>query len=205
MRFSIVTPSFLGNYTNAAKNREQKIIRMIDSVLQQTFQDFELIIVADGCDKTIELVKPYFYEYMPKIRLFKIPKQKIWSGLVRNAGISKAEGEIITYCDIDDLLGKNHLQIINDNFADYDWVYANHYIWNPKQQQYVEYKTNIDVFGMCGTSSISHKRSMDAMWVNHSYSHDKVFIDTLKSISKNYGRIPCTEYYVAHAPNGIDI
>lgn len=197
-------PSTLSNYHNAASNREEKIIRAIESVLKQTFQDFELIIVSDGCDKTVEIVKPYFYEHMPKIRLLQIPKQKIWSGKVRNAGISKAEGEIITYIDNDDFLGENHLQIIHDNFADFDWVYANHFMYSPKHGKFTEYHTNVDVRGMCGTSSISHKRSLEAYWVNNGYEHDKVFIDTLKKLSKNYGRIPCTEYMVAHAPHGID-
>jgi hypothetical protein len=74
-----------------------------------------------------------------------------------------------------------------------------------KQKEFVTFKTNIDVHGQCGTSSISHKRELGALWVSHNYSHDKVFIDTLKSLSKNYGRIPQTEYMVCHNPNGIDI
>ena len=204
MRFSVIMPSFLGNYHGAASNRETKIIRAIESVLHQTFQDFELIVVSDGCDKTIELVEPYFYEYMPKIRLLKIPKQPTWSGKVRNAGISRAEGEIITYCDSDDYLGENHLKIINDNFGEMDWVYGDHFMYSMKHQKFDNYHTNIDVTGMCGTSSISHKRSLGAYWVSNNYYHDKVFIDTLKKISKNYGRIPQTEYMVCHAPQGID-
>lgn len=205
IRFSIIVPSNLSNYSSTvAKNRDKKIIRMIESVMCQTFQNFELIIVADGCKKTIELCEPYFYEYLPKIRLFSIEKQKTWSGSVRNAGISVSKGEIITYLDNDDYLLPNHLQTINDNFKDYDWVYADHLIYNNKAKDFVPYKTNIDVYGQCGTSSISHKRDLNAYWINNDYSHDKIFIDTLKSISSNYGRIPQTGYCVCHTPNGID-
>ena len=204
MRFSVVMPSYLGTYHNAASNRETKIIRAIESVLHQTYQNFELIIVADGCEKTIEICKPYFYEFMPKIRLIQIEKQKIWSGRVRNAGISVAEGEIITYLDIDDIFGENHLQIINDNIGSYDWVYYNHLMYNMKQKKFMPYHTNIDIKGMCGTSSVSHKRSLGALWVNNSYLHDFSFINTLKGLSKNYGRIPQTEYKVCHAPHGVD-
>ena len=203
MRFSIIMPSYLGNYHGAASNREVKIIRAIESVLHQTFQDFELIVVADGCEKTIELVEPYFYEFMPKIRLMKITKQKLWSGLVRNAGISKAEGEIITYLDIDDILGENHLQIINDNFGAFDWVWYDHLIWSENKKEFIPYHTNINQHGQCGTSSISHKRSLGAYWINHSYSHDMVFINSLKQASSNYRKIPQTEYCVCHLPNGI--
>ncbi len=205
MRFSIIVPSYLGSYQGAATNREQKIVRMIESVMCQTFQDFELIIVADGCERTIDICKPYFYEYLPKIRLLSVDKQRTWSGKVRNAGISKAQGDIITYCDIDDCLGINHLQIINDNFGDADWVYADHLIMDKKDKVPVPYKTNIDVFGQCGTSSISHKRKLGALWVSSKYSHDYDFINTLKSLSSNYGRIPQTEYIVMHTPNGLDL
>ena len=205
MRFSIIVPSYLGSYQGAATNREQKIVRMIESVMCQTFQDFELIIVADGCERTIEICKPYFYEYLPKIRLLSVEKQKTWSGKIRNAGISKAQGDIITYVDLDDKVLPNHLQIINDNFGDADWVYADHLTWSKTAQEFVPYHTNIEITGMCGTSSISHKRSMNAYWLSNNYLHDKVFIDTLKIISKNYKRIPQTGYCVCHAPNQFDV
>lgn len=204
MKFSIICPSFLGHYNNAASNREEKIIRMIKSVLGQTFQDFELIIVADGCAKTVEIVKPYLYEYLPKIRILEIHKQKIWSGSVRNAGISKALGKIITYIDVDDYWGENHLQIINDNFGDADWVWADHLTHQRGSKDIVPYKTDINFHGKCGTSSVSHRRSLEAYWVSNNYSHDMIFINTLKATSSNYKQIPQTEYIVCHAPNQFD-
>ena len=118
MRFSIILPVCLTPYKNCASNLEAKLIRAIDSVLAQNYEDWELIVVSDGCQRTMEIVKPLVYENLPKVRLIQIPKQKIWSGAVRNAGIFKADGEIITYLDCDDKLGVNHLQIINDNFGD---------------------------------------------------------------------------------------
>lgn len=204
MRFSIICPSYLGYYPNAAKDRERKITRMIDSVMAQSFQDFELIIVSDGCDKTVEICEPYVNEYYPQIKLFKIPKQKIWSGSVRNAGISKAQGDIIIYIDIDDILGENHLKIINENFDTCDWAYSDHLIWSAHQENFIPYRTNIDVHGQCGTSSIAHRRSLNAYWLNNSYSHDFDFINTLKSLSKNYKKMQPTQYKVCHTPNGID-
>ncbi len=204
MMFSIICPSYLGNYNTAAKDRDKKIVRMIESVMGQTFTNFELIIIADGCKKTVDICKPYLYEYMPKIRILEIPKQKTWSGLVRNAGIFNAVGDIITYVDIDDILGCNHLQIINDNFGDSDWVWYDHLIYSMKDNKFVTYRTNIKVHGQCGTSSVSHLRSLNAYWVNHSYSHDLAFIKTLMALSPNYKKIPQTEYMVCHTPHGID-
>ena len=57
-KFSVIMPSFLGEYSRAAQNREEKIVRSIDSCLDQ--MDFELIIVADGCQKTVEIVTDKF-------------------------------------------------------------------------------------------------------------------------------------------------
>lgn len=54
--FSIVMPSYLGDYNSSAgpsaTNRVEKFIRAVDSVLAQTFGSWELLIVADGCEKT---------------------------------------------------------------------------------------------------------------------------------------------------------
>jgi len=199
MRFSIIMPCTLTPYKNCASNLEGKLIRAVESVLKQSFIDWELIIVADGCKRTKDVIMPYFMEYLPKIRLIEIPKQKIWSGSVRNAGIFKAEGEIITYLDIDDKLGENHLQIINDNFGDSDWVFFNDLIW--KNKEFVENHCNMDVKGQCGTSNFAHKRSLNAYWNDNSYLHDYLMIKQLQAISSNYKVITCGEYHICHRPN----
>lgn len=203
MRFSIIMPSYLGNYPNAAKNREQKIVRAVESVLGQSFEDWELIIVADGCQKTAEIIKPFVYEYLPKIRLLEIPKYKTWAGAVRNAGIFKAEGEIITYLDIDDYLGSDHLKLINDGFAENDWVFFNDLNYDVKKGWY-ENLCSFE-YGKCGTSNIAHKRSLGAYWTSNNYAHDFVMIGNLKGMSKNFTHIGRSEYYVAHIPNRYDI
>ena len=44
---SVIMPSYLGAYKNAAKDRDRKIVRAINSVVRQTYKDWELIIIAD--------------------------------------------------------------------------------------------------------------------------------------------------------------
>jgi glycosyltransferase involved in cell wall biosynthesis len=200
MRFSIIMASYLSPYKNSAKNPEQKIVRAIESVLKQSYTDWELIVVADGCQKTVETVKPFFYEYLPKIRLIEIPKQKLWSGAVRNTGIFKAQGEIIIYLDADDIWGVNHLQIVNDNFGDSDWVFFNDLKWNGKD--FVENHCNPHTKGMCGTSNVAVKRSLGVYWTDNSYLHDYIYIKSLLKESINYRVIPCGEYHIMHVPNG---
>lgn len=103
MKFSVIIPSFLGEYRTAAKDRDRKIVRAINSVLTQSFEDFEVVVIADGCEKTIEIMKQISD---PRIANYSIPKSKLWSGEPRNKGIEEAKGEYIVYLDIDDWFGK---------------------------------------------------------------------------------------------------
>ena len=190
-------PSYLGKYRNSASNLEQKIIRAIDSVLAQTEQDFELIVISDGCEKTIEIVAPLVTEHYPKIRLLQIHKQKQWSGTVRNAGILNAKGDIIIYLDVDDFWGTEHLKIVKDNFQQYDWVYFNDLVYS--KGLWKESKITLTK-GNCGTSNIAHKRSLDVYWENNSYLHDYVMIQSLIEASSNYAQIANGQYYICHKP-----
>ena len=81
-------------------NRAHMVTETIDSILNQTFKDFELIVVDnESVDNTEEIVKSYIDE---RIRYFKHQN----NGLIavnRNYGIDKARGEYIAFCDDDDL------------------------------------------------------------------------------------------------------
>jgi glycosyltransferase involved in cell wall biosynthesis len=178
-------------------------MRAIESVLSQSFEDWELVIVSDGCDKTVELAKPLFYEYMPKIKLIQIDKQSLWSGKVRNTGIFKSEGDLITYLDADDMLGTDHLKIIDSAFNGFDWVWYNDYSYDKGIQAFNEHGISL-VLGKCGTSNITHLRVLNVWWNNSTYKHDWIMIQTLKARSKNYAKIQTPEYLICHCPHLLD-
>ena len=54
-RIAVVMPSFLGDYTNAAKNREEKFLRAVNSVRTQSYDNKLLVVVSDGCLDTVRL------------------------------------------------------------------------------------------------------------------------------------------------------
>ena len=195
-------PSTLTPYKGCASGLEMKIERAINSVLSQSFEDWELIVISDGCQKTMEIVTPYVYDHLPKIRLLYIDKQPKWSGAVRNAGIFKADGEIITYLDVDDILGSDHLKIINDGFADNDWVYYNDIVHS--KIGFVERRNELTL-GQCGTSCVSHKKSLNVYWQSNTYLHDFVLIKSLIESSHNYSKIATPQYKVCHIPNQFDV
>ena len=91
MKVSVITPTY---------NREQLLKETMDSILKQTFTDFELIIVDNySVDSTEKLVKSYNDK---RIRYFKNRNGGIVA-VNRNFGINEAKGELIAFCDDDDL------------------------------------------------------------------------------------------------------
>ncbi len=99
--FSIIIPTY---------NRGALIGKTIQSILSQTFVDYEIIIVDDGStDNTEEIIKSVKSE---KIILIKQKNNE--RGAARNAGTKKANGTYITFLDSDDVFYPNHLQIAHN-------------------------------------------------------------------------------------------
>ncbi|MCA1995263.1 MAG: glycosyltransferase, partial [Coleofasciculus sp. S288] len=89
-----------------AYNAGKTIRRTIESVLNQTFSDFELIIINDGSqDSTLEIVKGFKDS---RIQVFSYSN----SGLAvsRNRGFSHSVGEFIAFIDADDLWTSDKLE-----------------------------------------------------------------------------------------------
>lgn len=86
MMFSIIIP---------AHNSAKYIRKALDSVRDQSFKDYELIVVCDACtDNTKEIAQ----EYTTKV--LEIDKHS--SSAARNVGLNKALGDWILFCDADD-------------------------------------------------------------------------------------------------------
>ena len=84
--------------------------RCVGSVLQQTFTDFELILVDDGSpDKSGELCDRYAKK---DSRIKVIHKENGGVSSARNAGLDVAKGKYITFIDSDDWISKNYLQVL---------------------------------------------------------------------------------------------
>ncbi len=80
-------------------NRETTIGRAIDSVLAQTYSDWELILADDGSsDQTVQVVSSYDD---PRIHLVRRP-QNGGNAAARNTGLDNASGDYIAFLDSDD-------------------------------------------------------------------------------------------------------
>lgn len=103
--FSIIIP---------AHNEEKYLEKTIQSIKKQTLQDYEAIIVTNGCtDKTEEIAKKHEGK---KIRLLSLPRPNV--SVARNAGALNAEGEILIFLDADTQLTADSLQKIKEGFSE---------------------------------------------------------------------------------------
>lgn len=90
VRFSVLIPAY---------NREKYIVQTIDSVLSQTFTDYEVIVADDGStDQTVQLLE----SYGTRVKVIQQPKQG--TEAARNAAAAQACGEYLVMLDSDDLL-----------------------------------------------------------------------------------------------------
>ncbi|MDI6704575.1 MAG: glycosyltransferase [bacterium] len=89
------------------KNKGPHIACALNSVLAQTFQDFEIIVVDGSTDGGTEIVREFAD---PRIRLIKEEKQGV--SAARNQGIAAARGELIAFLDADDEWTPRHLETL---------------------------------------------------------------------------------------------
>lgn len=107
MLFSVIIPVY---------KVEEYLKRCVDSVLAQTFLDFEVILVDDGSPDGSPQICDAYAEKDPRVRV--IHKQN--GGLVsaRNAGIFAAKGDYICYVDGDDWVKPNLLEFVHDRIVE---------------------------------------------------------------------------------------
>lgn len=91
-------------------NVEKYLKNCIDSILNQSFKDFEIILVNDGStDKSIEICN----EYVKKdSRIILINKKNGGLSSARNAGLNVAKGKYISFIDPDDCISENYFNIL---------------------------------------------------------------------------------------------
>ena len=101
--------------------------RAIDSVLQQTFQDYELLIIDDGSTNDEQnLLLDYVKKHEEKITYFR--HKNCGQARSINLGIYNSTGTYITILDGDDEYKPNHLRACIDSIGTSDLIASNAYI-----------------------------------------------------------------------------
>lgn len=96
-KISIIVPVY---------NTEKYLEKCLNSLVNQTFEDIEIIVVNDGSsDNSSKIIHKFADEYPDKVKAFDKPNGGVSS--TRNFGLSKATGEYIGFIDSDDYIEKN--------------------------------------------------------------------------------------------------
>ncbi|MFI9251350.1 CDP-glycerol glycerophosphotransferase family protein [Streptomyces sp. NPDC053069] len=107
-RFSLIVPCF----------KVQGFLReCLDSVLLQSFNDFELIAVDDRSPDGCGAILDEYAERDPRVKVLHLP-ENVGLGRARNAGMPHATGDYLFFLDSDDTLTPGALQAITDRLAE---------------------------------------------------------------------------------------
>ena len=105
MFFSIIIPLY---------NRPDEIRELLETLTQQTYKQFEVLVIEDGSTKdAAEIVK----DFADKLDLKYFVKPNTGQGFSRNFGFEKAKGDYFVIFDSDCLVPEDYLQIVNDSLA----------------------------------------------------------------------------------------
>jgi len=204
-KISVVMPVTLSYYEGCASNRVEKFIRSVNSFINQTYKNKELIIVSDGCDIAEDIYIDKFSN-CSDIVFVKQEKASLISGSTRNRGISLSTGDWICYLDSDDFFGNNHLELIANQITDeLDWCSSDDYVvtcYNNSDDYTAYLRGNILQYGRVGTSSIIHKKKLNVSW-SDGYGHDWILINYLIQLEGKHAHISAN-HNVCHIPGHLD-
>lgn len=109
-------------------NVEKYIDRCIKSLINQSFKDYEIVIVNDGSrDNSQKIIDKYVKKYPEKIVSYI--KENGGVSSARNYGINNARGKYLTFVDSDDYVSKDYLKLLYDKITenDNDMVFSDVY------------------------------------------------------------------------------
>ena len=92
-------------------NVEKYVAECLDSLLAQTFQNFEVIVVDDcSTDNSVEIVESYAPKFDGRLKLVSMEENSGYAGFPRNKGIELARGEYLYFLDPDDTITPTALE-----------------------------------------------------------------------------------------------
>ena len=179
-------------------NTEKYLKECLESLVQQTYDNLEIIIVNDGStDHSERIIADYVYHYPDKIRAFSIKNSGL--GEARNYGIRKARGQYIGFVDSDDTVQPEMFQKMyaaaqkNDS----DCVMCDYIaIWDSGKKEYIHsLEGNVDRFEILKYSSkygvvnactkLIHKNLMNKVSFPKGFYEDLATTPILLSYAKN--------------------
>ena len=101
IKYSFIVPCY---------NGEKYIVKCLDSILKQTSNNYEVIVINDGStDNSINIINKYKNDK----KIVIINQDNMGLSLARNNGINKAKGEYLIFVDCDDYIQNDFLKTID--------------------------------------------------------------------------------------------
>jgi glycosyltransferase involved in cell wall biosynthesis len=141
--FSIITPTF---------NSENKILKHIYSINQQTFKNFEQLFIDNlSTDRTLDLIQKFSKN---NFRIISEKDSGIYNAM--NKGINNSVGEYLLFLNSDDWIESNTLEVIDlfikeNNYPDVVYGNANFYY-----KDIYKFKKNASIKNICRNNNIFH-------------------------------------------------
>ena len=212
-RISIIVPIF---------NAEDYISRCLDSILEQSFTSYEVLLVDDGSTDSSPLICDRYSATDPRFRTLHKPNGGVSSA--RNAGISLAKGEYIMFVDSDDALLPDALDMMLEGISGEDLVIGGYTVFiggvtskvvHPKENR--SYKSS-DISVFFENNIRRNCEMLDAPWAklfrrkaigklrfneSLSYAEDKLFVFGFLSECKSIYTCPHTVYHYYLRPGSL--
>ena len=135
MKISVIIPVY---------NVEKYLKRCLDSVINQTYRNLEIILVDDGSkDKSGKICDEYAQKDK---RIIVIHKENGGVSSARNKGLDICIGDYISFIDSDDWIEEDFFEYVVNNAKDNDLLIFDYYITNGKSTKWIKYrKTKFEI------------------------------------------------------------
>lgn len=203
--------SLMKEFTGAAKNREEKLVRAIAGFVGQSMlrNEIELIVVSHGCKRTVEIVKDVINRHsLNNISLIEAEFNCYFEGKPKDIAIQSAKGEYIVYFDTDDMIVTDFAENLYKQLLIFNkpsWVY-----YGNKMRAAGYFKTRPAKVkrGQIGTMNICHKRnvSSEVKWTGlNGYESIWHYVQLLRKYEGNGLRLDAQNYVVCHVAHQLDL
>jgi glycosyltransferase involved in cell wall biosynthesis len=179
-KFSIVIPIY---------NTGEFLNECIDSVINQTYSNLEIILVNDGSPDNSDEICKHYQNIDNRIKYFY--KENEGVSIARNLGIANATGEYVYCLDSDDCIDKYFIENIVQSFQDNDLVLVG--------ENYCS--KNLKVLGTIATCGLAFKKSFLDKFSDVRYPEkmqpceDGIFNHELLALTNKIGKCPQTLYF----------
>lgn len=162
---SIVMPSY---------NRQSYLAEAIESVLDQSYKDFELIICDDGSTDSSHRLYDYYTQKDKRVKVVYIPHGGI--AKARNEGVRASQGEFIAVFDSDDIMGRDRLKNSLKAIVGHDFVYSSYAVADSlaNVQHFMVPTNKVTIENIKGNDAWPHVTIMAKreLFENHPYRFD---------------------------------